>query len=45
VDNSGFVTPFRYQFREREQPEETWEIATKGLLGRVEMLNPNTEDS
>ena len=45
VDNSGFVTPFRYQFREREQPEETWEIATKGLLGRVEMLNPDAEDS
>ena len=45
VDNSGFVTPFRYQFREREQPEETWEIATKGLLGRVEMLHPNIEDS
>ena len=45
VDNSGFVTPFRYQFRESGQPEETWEIATKGLLGRVEMLNPDTEDS
>ncbi|MGB1834784.1 MAG: hypothetical protein ACPHP9_13950, partial [bacterium] len=45
VDNSGFVTPFRYQFRERERPEETWEIATKGLLGRVEMLNPDAEDS
>jgi type II secretory pathway pseudopilin PulG len=45
VDSSGFVTPFRYQFRERERPEEIWEVATKGLLGRVEMLNPNAEDS
>lgn len=43
IDNSGFVTPFRYQFRQRNDPDRFWEIETNGLLGRVVLRSPESE--
>jgi hypothetical protein len=43
INNSGFVTPFRFQFHRRDEPDQVWEIATKGILGQLELRSPTNE--